>query len=76
MSKIDKGKGVLILVDMGSLAGFGNLITKKTGIITRTITRVDTLMVVDAVRKVLLPEADIDQVAESLVKGKSRNLFG
>lgn len=33
-------------------------------------------MVVDAVRKVLLPEADIDQVAESLVKGKSRNLFG
>ncbi len=75
VSKIDKGKGVLILVDMGSLAGFGNLITKKTGIITRTITRVDTLMVVDAVRKVLLPEADIDQVAESLVKGKSTEIY-
>lgn len=69
--KADRGKGVLIMVDMGSLSGFGGFITKKTGIITRTVTRVDTLMVIDAVRKVLLPEADLDAVAESLIKGKT-----
>lgn len=69
--KANRGKGVLILVDMGSLSGFGGFITKKTGIMTRTVTRVDTLMVIDAVRKVLLPEANLDEVAESLLKGKT-----
>lgn len=69
--KADRGKGVLLLVDMGSLSGFGSFITKKTGIVTRTVIRVDTLMVIDAVRKVLLPEADIHFVADSLIKGKS-----
>lgn len=66
----NRGKGVLLLVDMGSLSGFGNFITTKTGIITRTITRVDTMMIIDAVRKVLLPEADINEIADSLIKGK------
>ncbi|MGI6588675.1 MAG: sigma 54-interacting transcriptional regulator [Peptococcia bacterium] len=69
--KANRGKGVLILVDMGSLSSFGNFITQKTGIMTRTVTRVDTLMVIDAVRKVLLPEADIDEVATSLIRGKT-----
>ncbi|HWQ79926.1 MAG TPA: sigma 54-interacting transcriptional regulator [Anaerovoracaceae bacterium] len=69
--KVNRGKGVLLLVDMGSLAGFGSFIARETGIVTRTVTRVDTLMVIDAVRKVLLPEADIDEVAESLVNDKN-----
>mgnify|MGYP001251207454 FL=1 len=69
--KVNRGKGVLLLVDMGSLAGFGSFITRETGIVTRTVTRVDTLMVIDAVRKVLLPEADIDEVAESLAGDKN-----
>ena len=69
--KANRGKGVLLLVDMGSLASFGDYITKKTGIVTKTVTRVDTLMVIDAVRKVLLPEADLNEVARSLSKGKS-----
>lgn len=68
--KANRGKGVLLLVDMGSLASFGEYITKKTRIATRTVTRVDTLMVIDAVRKVLLPEADINEIATSLIRGK------
>ncbi|NLO76624.1 MAG: sigma 54-interacting transcriptional regulator [Clostridia bacterium] len=70
VQKVDRGKGVLLLVDMGSLASFGDYIAKKTGITIRTVTRVDTLMVIDAVRKVLLPEADINEVASSLIRGK------
>ncbi|HVI41187.1 MAG TPA: sigma 54-interacting transcriptional regulator [Anaerovoracaceae bacterium] len=69
--KVNRGKGVLLLVDMGSLSGFGSFITRETGIVTRTVNRVDTLMVIDAVRKVLLPEANIDEVAESLVNDKN-----
>jgi len=70
VSKVDRGKGVLLLVDMGSVAGFGGFITKRTGVTTRTVTRVDTLMVIDAVRKVFLPEANIDLIADSLIKGR------
>ncbi|MDD2211926.1 MAG: sigma 54-interacting transcriptional regulator [Clostridia bacterium] len=69
--KADRGKGVLLLVDMGSLLGFGQQITQRTGIKTRTVTRVDTLMVIEAVRKVLLPDSDLDDVADSLIKEKS-----
>ncbi len=71
VAKVDQGKGVLLLVDMGSLDTFGNQITLQTGIATRTVTRTDTLMVIDAIRKVLLPENDLDMVADSLIKEKS-----
>lgn len=67
MAKIaDEGKGVLLLVDMGSLVTFGELITKRTGIRTRSIARTDTLMVVEAVRRSILPDADLDEIADAL----------
>jgi transcriptional regulator with AAA-type ATPase domain/transcriptional regulatory protein LevR len=72
--KADRHKGVLLLVDMGSPIGFGQQITQKTGIKTRTVTRVDTLMVIEAVRKVLLPDSDLDYVANSLIKEKFAEL--
>lgn len=61
------GKGVLMLADMGSLVGFGKIISEKLSIMTRTISRVDTLMVIEAVRKALLPEANLNEIADSLV---------
>ncbi|MFT9494131.1 sigma 54-interacting transcriptional regulator [Anaerosolibacter sp.] len=66
VKKLDTGKGVLLLVDMGSLVGFGNIITERTGIKTRIISRVDTTMVIDAVRKAILPDSDIHEIADSL----------
>jgi transcriptional regulatory protein LevR len=62
----DNGKGVLMLVDMGSLVGFGKLITDSTGIVTRMVTRVNTPMVIEAVRKALAPDADIEEIANAL----------
>lgn len=62
----DSGKGVLMLADMGSLVGFGKLITDATGIVTRTITRVNTPMVIEAVRKALMADANLDEIANSL----------
>lgn len=72
----DRGKGVLILVDMGSPERFGAQIAQETGIRVRTVTRVDTLMVLDAVRKVQLFDADLDDVAESLAEQKSSVVLG
>ncbi|AOT72631.1 sigma 54-interacting transcriptional regulator [Geosporobacter ferrireducens] len=66
VTMMDQGKGVLILVDMGSLSGFGNIITERTGIRTRTITRVDTTMVIEAVRKALTAECELNDIADFL----------
>ncbi|MDF2548399.1 MAG: polymerase subunit sigma-54 [Anaerosolibacter sp.] len=66
VKRLDTGKGVLLLVDMGSLVGFGNIITERTGIKTRIISRVDTTMVIDAVRKAMLPDSDIHEIVDSL----------
>jgi len=60
------GKGVLFLIDMGSLAGMCEIIGKELFIKTRIISRVDTLMVIEAVRKAMMPESDLDEIADFL----------
>lgn len=51
---INRGKGVLLLVDMGSLAGFGEMLTEETGIVVKTIDMTSTLTVIEACRKAVL----------------------
>ncbi|WP_196591443.1 sigma 54-interacting transcriptional regulator [Pectinatus frisingensis] len=67
VKKIDEGKGVLILSDMGSLTTFGELITKSTGIKTCTLRMVSTPMVIEATRKALLPTISLEQLANEVV---------
>ena len=62
----DQGKGCIILVDMGSLVTFGDIITAKTGIETVVIGRVDTLMVLEAVRKSALTDQSLDETIQDL----------
>lgn len=69
--KVNEGKGCIILVDMGSLITFGEIITKRTGIPTRTIGRVDTVMVLEAVRRAIIPETTIDDIANALDENKT-----
>lgn len=64
---IDKGKGVIILVDMGSLKEFGKRITEETGIVTRTIEKVSTPIVLDTLRRVMYKNEDIDEIYRSIV---------
>ncbi|MDI3529391.1 MAG: hypothetical protein PWQ23_1210 [Thermoanaerobacter sp.] len=71
VKKVDEGKGCLILVDMGSLITFGEIITKRTGIPTRVIGRVDTVMVLEAVRRAIIPDATIDEIADALDENKT-----
>jgi len=66
VQKINQGKGCIILVDMGSLTTFGDIITAKTGIPTRVIGRVDTLMVLECVRRAILPEDTLDSIADEI----------
>jgi len=65
---IDNGKGILFLVDMGSLINIGEVVTDRLGIDTRTIDRVDLLTVIEAVSKISIAEASLDEIYLSLIK--------
>ncbi|MGJ7045133.1 sigma-54-dependent transcriptional regulator [Thermoanaerobacterium thermosulfurigenes] len=67
IKEIDQGKGVLILVDMGLLRTFSDIITEKTGIKTRTIEMVSTPLVLEATRKALTPDMDIDKLVDEII---------
>lgn len=53
IKEMSNEKGVLILVDMGSLVNFGNMISTELNIKTKTIDMVTTLTVIEAGRKAL-----------------------
>lgn len=50
---LNEGKGVLLLVDMGSLTNFGEMIKDETNIKVKTVDMVSTLTVIEAGRKSL-----------------------
>ncbi|WP_434629404.1 sigma 54-interacting transcriptional regulator [Thermoanaerobacterium thermosaccharolyticum] len=67
IKEIDQGKGVLMLVDMGLLRTFSDIITDKTGIKTRTIEMVSTPIVLEAARKALTPDMDLDKLVNEII---------
>lgn len=74
-SEIDQGKGILLLVDMGSLLTFGELIEEELGIPVRVVDRVDLVMVLEATRWAMLAGAQLDEIANGLVISKKTSLL-
>ncbi|WP_194191139.1 sigma 54-interacting transcriptional regulator [Clostridium chrysemydis] len=72
VKELDKGKGVIILADMGSLVNFGDIIKEDTGINIKTVDMVTTLTVIEAGRKALIGR-DIDSIYRAC---KNLNTFG
>ncbi|KRL05949.1 sigma 54-interacting transcriptional regulator [Liquorilactobacillus oeni] len=66
VKKIDRGNGVLLLVDMGSLSTFSNKLTEKTGVNVKTIDMVTTAMVLEAARKTTLFDSNLEIVYREL----------
>lgn len=60
-------KGVLLLVDMGSLTNFGDMISEETGIDVKTVDMVSTPVVLEATRKALTGR-DLSSIYESCVE--------
>ncbi|MFZ5967357.1 MAG: sigma 54-interacting transcriptional regulator [Bacillota bacterium] len=69
----DRGAGVMLLVDMGSLGMFGELISEETGIEIRVVDSVSTPMALECARKAL-NERDIDVIYE-VVKNKNPHMI-
>ncbi|WP_017211233.1 sigma-54-dependent transcriptional regulator [Clostridium beijerinckii] len=66
VKEMDCEGGVLLLVDMGSLTTFSDIITEKTGIKTQTLKMVSTPMVIEAARKAMMPDITMDILVESV----------
>ncbi|MBU3158477.1 sigma 54-interacting transcriptional regulator [Clostridium frigoris] len=64
--EIDMGKGVLLLVDMGSLVNFESIIMEKTDIKVRTLDMVTTSLVLEAIRKATILDMSLDALYNSL----------
>lgn len=77
VKQVDEGKGVLLLVDMGSLNSFGEVIKEKTGINIKSIDMVSTPLVLEAVRKSSVCDVDLNTVYSYLLtdfRGYSNNI--
>jgi Transcriptional antiterminator len=77
VKEVDEGKGVLLLVDMGSLNSFADVITEKTGINIKSIDMVSTPLVLEAVRKCSVCDADLNSVYSYLLtdfRGYTNNI--
>lgn len=68
VTEIDDGKGVLLLVDMGSLAMMDKKIRKKTGVKVLSIPNVTTSVVLDVVRKINYTNFDLYSIYSSVKK--------
>lgn len=61
VKRVDKGKGVILLVDMGSLVFFGDMIYERTNIPVKTVEMISTPMALEATRKALL-DASLEEI--------------
>jgi transcriptional regulatory protein LevR/transcriptional regulator with AAA-type ATPase domain len=62
--EMDKGKGILLLVDMGSLNNFADMLTEETGIKVKGIDMISTPIVIEACRKAIIG-SDLDSIYQS-----------
>jgi transcriptional regulatory protein LevR len=72
VKQVDEGEGVLMLVDMGSLAMLESRLEQQTGVSIKTISNVTTSMVLDAVRKVNYLNLNLHAIYQFGYKGFHR----
>lgn len=70
---IHRGGGILLLVDMGSLSMFGELISEETGIKIRVIDMVTTLIALETSRKAALGNS-IDEIYNEVIHKNAFNI--
>lgn len=65
---LNQGKGVLLMVDMGSLATFGPLINEITGIPIKTVKRIEIVLLMEAIRMSRRMETTLGELFNKLNK--------
>ncbi|MCE3200113.1 sigma-54-dependent transcriptional regulator [Paenibacillus sonchi] len=70
---IDCGRGVLMLVDMGSLLSFEAIIMERVGVKVKTIDMVSTPLTLEAVRKASILDMELEDIYRSLMDFRGYN---
>ncbi|MEW8974168.1 MAG: sigma 54-interacting transcriptional regulator [Tissierellaceae bacterium] len=73
IKEVHQGKGIILMVDMGSLTNFGHMISEETGIDVRTIDMVSTLEVLDLGRKAIMGYS-LDEIMSYTMKSLNKKL--
>lgn len=68
--QVHRGKGILLLVDMGSLLTFSEIIEQQLGIKVRAVDRVDLVMILEATRWAIYSSATLDEIAAAITQSK------
>lgn len=66
VEEVNEGKGCLLLVDIGSLVSIGDRITARTKIPVACVDRVDTAMLLEAVRRAATTTGSLEEIAAAL----------
>jgi Transcriptional regulators containing an AAA-type ATPase domain and a DNA-binding domain len=77
VKRSDAGKGVLMLVDMGSLSVLKNRIKNESGVDVDVFEAINTPLIIDAARKAIIPGNSMKDILQSAVRGTgflNRNL--
>lgn len=70
---LNRGRGVMLLVDMGSLLDFGDKLMSDTGIKIKTLDNISTPLVLEVLRNILYKMDDLDSLHQSLTKQDTVN---
>ena len=66
MKAIPHSRGILLMVDMGSLLSFGEILSEKTGIDCRVISMVNTPLLLEAIRKSMNGDLSLQELHTEL----------
>ncbi|GIM30383.1 transcriptional regulator [Clostridium polyendosporum] len=75
VKEVNSDRGVLLLVDMGSLVKFEATIVERTGIQVRTIDMVSTPLILEAIRKSSILDMKLEDIYNSLKDFKGYNSY-
>ena len=76
VEKVDNGRGVILLVDMGSLVKFGKILSEETGVKIKSLGMVSTPTVLEAVRQSEANEMNVDRLYDYLKSFKGYYSYG
>ncbi|HBG5343571.1 TPA: sigma 54-interacting transcriptional regulator [Clostridioides difficile] len=75
LQKIEARKGILVLIDMGSLVILGDEVEKRLGIRCKTVNRVDTLLAMEAGKLATIEGKSLDGIIADLNKNKNYTMI-
>lgn len=76
VKELDQGKGVLVMVDMGSLNALTHMITQETGVPIVGVDRIDILLLMEAIRLCSRPGMTLPELRRLLTDLKNGNFVG